>query len=126
MSALEAVREIRERSMGRMRAEPDADAAIAYALAGLWDAVEVLSQALDDHDDPVARHDLERLVRSLPVRLASVDRDGVATAAVTEHLAAVLHMPSLARRERGSVERVGGRRCGAWGLRMSAVPDALP
>ncbi len=116
MSTRLIVREIRERSMGRMRAERDPDKAVAYALAGLWDAVELLSRALDDDDvDPAAREDLERLVRSLPVRLASVEHDAVATAAVAGHLAEVLHLPREPRRVRPSAgaERAIRRRCGA-------------
>lgn len=115
MSTQVTVREIRERSMGRMRAERDPDTAVAFALAGLWDAVELLSRALDDDVDPAARRDLERLVRSLPVRLARVEHDAVATAAVTEHLAEVLHLPHRPRRADGGAGGEHGRRrrCGA-------------
>lgn len=114
MSTQLTVREIRERSMGRMRAERDPDKAVAFALAGLWDAVELLSRALGDDDvDPAAREELERLVRSLPVRLARVEHDAVATAAVTEHLAEVLHLPHRSRRASGGADRVARRRCGA-------------
>ncbi|MFC7430867.1 MULTISPECIES: hypothetical protein [unclassified Agrococcus] len=113
MSTAGDVRTIRERSMERMRAECDPERAAAYALAGLWDAVELLSRAIeaDGDADRVARAQLQRLVRSLPVRLAAVDRDAYATAAVTEHLAEVLAMPS---REHGLGPASGRRRrCGA-------------
>ena len=112
MSTRGAVREIRERSMGRMRAERDPDRAVAYALAGLWDAVELLSNALDDHADPAIRADLERLVRSLPVRLASMTDDDVATAEVTERLAEVLRLPHAPGEPHPVVERSTRRRCG--------------
>ena len=114
MSTRRDVREIRERSMGLMHSELDSDRALAYALAGLWDAVELLSRALDDGDvDPAIRTDLERLVRSLPARLASVDHDAVATAAVTERLAEVLHLSRQPRRVRAGGEHASRRRCGA-------------
>ncbi|QCR18816.1 hypothetical protein C1N71_04600 [Agrococcus sp. SGAir0287] len=96
-----------------MRAERDPDRAVAYALAGLWDAVELLSNALDDDADPAIRADLERLVRSLPVRLASVGDDDVATAVVTERLAEVLRLPQPPGATRTIVERSVRRRCGA-------------
>jgi hypothetical protein len=107
MSTSGAVRAIRERSMGRMRAEHDPAKAVAYALAGLWDAVEVLSQALDadEHVEVEVRLELERLVRSLPARLASVDDERLATTAVAEHLASVLSLRTRAHRiASGAVE----------------------
>ncbi len=112
MSTAGDVRAIRERSMQRMRAECDPERAAAYALAGLWDAVELLTRAIDAEDGPdrASRAELERLVRSLPVRLASVDDDAYATAAVTEHLADVLALPS---RSRSLSEGMRRRRCGA-------------
>ncbi|GAA2172146.1 hypothetical protein GCM10009846_08930 [Agrococcus versicolor] len=116
MSTSGAVRAIRERAMGRMRAEQDPAKAVAYALAGLWDAVEVLSLALDDveHVDAEARAELEHLVRSLPARLASVDDEGLATAAVAEHLAEVLSLRTRAHRvEATPPDQPGRRRCGA-------------
>ena len=90
MSTRHAVRRIRERSMERVLAEQDADRAAAMALAGLWDAVEVLSTALDA--DAADRAVLDRLVRSLPERLARLGGDAATTAVVAERLSAVVRL----------------------------------